>query len=62
MKVVLINHSDTRGGASVVTSRLAEALRREGVDARMLVVHREGGPSDFVAEAAAARRSWPRKA
>ncbi|MBJ2183304.1 MAG: glycosyltransferase [Muribaculaceae bacterium] len=54
MKVVLINHSDTRGGASVVTSRLAEALRREGVDARMLVVHREGGPSDFVAEAAAA--------
>ena len=36
MKVVLINHSDTLGGASVVTARLASALRAEGVDARML--------------------------
>ena len=40
MKVVLINHSDTQGGASVVTRRLCEALRAEGVDARMLVVHK----------------------
>lgn len=54
MKVVLINHSDTRGGASVVTARLAEALRHEGVDARMLVVRREGPASEFVAEAAPA--------
>ncbi|MDE6137801.1 MAG: glycosyltransferase, partial [Muribaculaceae bacterium] len=42
----------TRGGASVVTARLADALRREGVDARMLVVRREGPASEFVAEAA----------
>lgn len=40
MRVVLINHSDTRGGASVVTRRLMHALRARGVDARMLVVHR----------------------
>lgn len=40
MKVTLINHSDTLGGASVVTVRLLEALRQAGVDARMLVVHK----------------------
>lgn len=40
MKVVLINHSDVRGGASVVTYRLMRALRSAGVDATMLVVHK----------------------
>lgn len=38
MKLVLINHSDTIGGASVVTYRLLKALQAEGVDASMLVV------------------------
>lgn len=42
MKVVLLNHSDTLGGASVVTYRLMRALRRAGVDARMLVSHKSG--------------------
>lgn len=36
-KVVLVNHSDTLGGAAIVTFRLMQALRREGVDARMVV-------------------------
>lgn len=40
-KVVFINHSDTRGGASVVTYRLMKALSRAGVDARMLVMHKD---------------------
>lgn len=40
MKLVLINHSDTIGGASVVTYRLLKALQAEGVDASMLVVHK----------------------
>lgn len=40
MKVTLINHSDTLGGASVATFRLMEALRLAGVDARMLVARR----------------------
>lgn len=40
MKVVLINHSDSIGGASVVTYRLLKALLAEGVDASMLVVHK----------------------
>lgn len=39
-KVVIINHSDTRGGASVVSYRLMQALAAQGVDARMLVMHK----------------------
>ena len=37
MKVTIINKSDSTGGAAVVSYRLMEALRNEGVDARMLV-------------------------
>ena len=40
MKVVIINKSDSRGGAAVVSRRLMAALRREGVDASMLVVEK----------------------
>lgn len=38
--MVFVNHSDTRGGASVVTVRLMKALSGMGVDARMLVTHK----------------------
>lgn len=37
LKVVLVCHSDLLGGASIVTYRLMNALRHEGVDARMVV-------------------------
>ena len=40
MKIVIINHSDTLGGASVVSRRLMHALRSLGHDAWMLVTHR----------------------
>lgn len=40
MKIVLINHSDTQGGAAVVSLRLVRALAEAGADARMLVTHR----------------------
>lgn len=40
MKVVIINKSDATGGAAVVTRRLMDALRRQGVDARMLVAEK----------------------
>lgn len=40
LRFVLINHSDTRGGASVVTYRLMNALCAAGVDARMIVMHK----------------------
>ena len=49
-KITLINHSDTRGGASVVTFRLMKALCALGYDARMVVMHK-GTDSLRVAEA-----------
>lgn len=52
--ILLVNHSDVRGGASVVSMRLLEALRAQGQDARMLVVHR-GTASEAVATVAS---SW----
>lgn len=54
MKVVLINKSDSTGGAAVVTFRLMEALRAAGVDARMLVAEKRRD-SPFV-ELASGRR------
>lgn len=47
MKVVFVNKSDTKGGAAVVTFRLMMALRRAGVDARMLVCEKNSD-SEFV--------------
>lgn len=40
MKVVIINKSDSRGGAAVVSYRLMNALRKEGVNASMLVAEK----------------------
>ena len=37
MRIVLVSHSDKRGGAAVVTYRLMEALARQGVEVSMLV-------------------------
>ena len=53
MKAILINKSDATGGAAVVSARLLDALRREGVDARMLVAEKRHD-SPFV-ELAASR-------
>lgn len=40
LRVVIINKSDSTGGAAVVSRRLMEAMRSEGIDARMLVVEK----------------------
>lgn len=56
LKILIINHSDTAGGASVVSRRLMDALCAEGADARMLVVHKNTD-SLRVAEAASPRRA-----
>ena len=40
MKICIINHSDSRGGASVVSYRLLKALQAMGHDASMLVAHK----------------------
>ena len=58
MKVVIINKSDATGGAAVVSTRLMEALRAEGVDARMLVAEKLR-PSPYI-ELAASRVSLRR--
>lgn len=55
MKIVIINRSDCRGGAAVASFRLMEALRSEGVDARMLVAEKLSG-SPYVAPVADAWR------
>ena len=51
MKIVVINQSDSVGGAAVASHRLLKALQREGIDARMLVMHASAhrGDSDIVA-------------
>jgi len=41
MNVVIVNRSDTQGGAAIVSLRLLHALKRAGVDARMLVIDRQ---------------------
>lgn len=48
MKIVLINKSDSTGGAAIVSYRLMEALRKEGVDARMLVVEKRQESDDVM--------------
>ncbi len=55
MKVVLINKSDSTGGAAVVSFRLLEALRNAGVDASMLVTEKKTD-SPFVHLAASTKR------
>lgn len=42
MRVVHISTFDKQGGASIAAHRLHEALRREGVDSSMLVLHASG--------------------
>lgn len=54
MKVTLLNHSDTLGGASVVTFRLMQALQKVGVDARMLVLMKSS--KDATVEQVCSRR------
>ena len=40
-RITIINHSDTKGGASVVSYRLMKALCNLGVDARMVVLDKQ---------------------
>lgn len=55
-RIVIINKSDSTGGAAIVSRRLMEALRDAGADARMLVVEKLTD-SPFVETAASHRRS-----
>ena len=46
LKVVIINKSDSIGGAAIVSFRLLEALRQEGIDAKMLVADKRSDSLD----------------
>ena len=48
MKVTLVNHSDIVGGASMVSLRLLDALRSQGIDARMVVKEARGLPHEAI--------------
>lgn len=56
MKIVLINHSDSLGGASVVTRRLTHALRELGHEATMLVGYKSSDDT-FVVQATSRKRT-----
>lgn len=49
MRIAVVSYSDSRGGAAVVTGRLADALRAAGQDVGMFVFSKESG-SEYVAE------------
>lgn len=59
MKICIINHSDTRGGASVVSRRLIHAFRDLGHDATMLVTHRESDDPHVFEAASSGRAKLP---
>lgn len=58
LKVVLLCHSDSLGGAAVVTYRLMQALCREGVDAKMIVYSKMSEDSEVQIIGPRALRGW----
>lgn len=48
MKVLLINTSESTGGAAIAAGRLMKSLNETGVDARMLVLHKTSGSDRVV--------------
>lgn len=56
MNILIVNHSDIRGGASIVSRRLTQALRHAGHDARMLVASIDGEGCPYILEAAPGAR------
>ena len=58
MRVVIINKSDSTGGTAIVSRRLMEALRAEGIDARMLVAERLTDSPYISTIASPARIRW----
>ena len=58
MNVLLVNTSETTGGAAIACGRILKALRGEGVDARMMVRNLEGGAEGVVQVGSALHRKW----
>lgn len=58
LKVAILCHSDNLGGASIVTHRLCQALRQEGVDARMIVFNKMSDDPEVTAIGSRFRRGY----
>lgn len=58
MKVVILNTSDAKGGAAVVSRRLMHALADCGIDARMIVADRTADDARIEAAGTAEQRKW----
>ncbi|WP_456403784.1 glycosyltransferase family 4 protein [Hydrogenimonas sp.] len=48
MKILIVNTSDSKGGAARAAYRLHNALLQAGIDAHMLVQHKEGDESSVI--------------
>lgn len=59
MRIAIVNRSDLRGGAAIVSSRLAEALSAIGCEVRMLVVEKLGDSRDTIKVASPKRAAIP---
>ncbi|MBR5736816.1 MAG: glycosyltransferase family 4 protein [Bacteroidales bacterium] len=58
MKVLLVNTSESTGGAAIACRRIMNALRKEGVDARMMVRNPEGMGEGVIPVGGRLRKQW----
>lgn len=58
MKVLLVNTSETTGGAAIACYRIMKALRSEGVDATMMVCNAERHDEAVVAVGGSLQKQW----
>ncbi len=58
LKVTLISHGDTLGGAAIVTYRLMQALRHAGLDARMVAFIKNSEDEHITTACSRSRRTF----
>lgn len=58
MKVLLVNTSETTGGAAIACGRILKALRSEGVDASMMVRNAERQGEGVISAGSPLRKKW----
>ena len=58
MKVLLVNTSEKTGGAAIACGRIAGAVRKEGIDASIMVRNLEGAGHGVIATGGRLRKQW----
>ena len=63
LRPLLLNTSDTEGGAAIATRRIHSALRRRGVDSTLLVQRKEGADETVIGPTTRLQKAlaWPRR-